>query len=260
MMHELFLMRNLEQATLREKLSTAQSDILENRRQFNLRKHYDSEVERWIDQLKRDMDEYESVLGHARDAIERQQGTDKILMERLLHIEDIKNDYKEAVRACQEAKVAAEEKFAQQNLNVSSLPVHERIAPEPWSDDESSEVSPIMKRTKQFSRNCSSAISSTLTKRVTVGSVIAPVLLLSTLVSVGIAVSSYDISTLANSSGLTTTCAVMEGVFGGVGTRDVEQSRKPGDTTFWGHVDKSFARLEQVVSGVKDNEIEVLPM
>ena len=42
-------------------MNSIQSFILDNRRQFNIRKHYDVEVERWISQLRKDVEDAEST-------------------------------------------------------------------------------------------------------------------------------------------------------------------------------------------------------
>ncbi|KAJ3140908.1 hypothetical protein HK100_008272 [Physocladia obscura] len=125
---------------LRDQLVTVQRAILDNRKQFNLRKHYDAEVERWIDSVRTDVRNVEGILGSAREALEFRKGVDEALLQKLCDLENLKNEYKAAIRKQDEAVKAVEEQKQQQTsfdmslMTLSSQVINDPTLPEEWSD------------------------------------------------------------------------------------------------------------------------------
>ncbi|KAJ3070963.1 hypothetical protein HDU99_002539, partial [Rhizoclosmatium hyalinum] len=94
---------------LRKALEECRKDVLENRRQLNLRRHYDGEVERWIGEVRREVNEVESVIEPAREALEKRLGLENTLMERVAALVELKKEYEESIQRMEEAKIADEE-------------------------------------------------------------------------------------------------------------------------------------------------------
>jgi hypothetical protein len=53
------------QAELQNDITSLQSSVLDTRRKFNIRKHYDSEIERWITSLRVDVESSEVTFSNA---------------------------------------------------------------------------------------------------------------------------------------------------------------------------------------------------
>ncbi|KAJ3298656.1 hypothetical protein HDU79_008149 [Rhizoclosmatium sp. JEL0117] len=125
---------------LRKALEECRKDVLENRRQLNLRRHYDGEVERWIGEVRREVNEVESVIEPAREALEKRLGLENTLMERVAALVELKKEYEESIQRMEEAKIADEEEKRQHHMfdmslmTLSSQVMNDPIPAEEWSD------------------------------------------------------------------------------------------------------------------------------
>ncbi|KAI9342648.1 hypothetical protein BDR26DRAFT_859310 [Obelidium mucronatum] len=126
---------------LKSEVKELQMAILENRRKLNLRKHYDEEVERWIDELKNQVLNVEEVIGPAREALENRQTLDDTLVHRVQALLELKGEYEESIRRLEDARLADHEKHHQQMFDMSLVTLNSQVINDPipaeeWSDEE----------------------------------------------------------------------------------------------------------------------------
>ncbi|KAJ3062937.1 hypothetical protein HDU98_001223 [Podochytrium sp. JEL0797] len=136
---------------LRRELGKVQEALLENRKRTSLRRHYDEEVERWVQELNERAESIEAVIGAAREALEGRIELDASTNQ---HIQDLmasQLEAKEMIQRLIEAKAAAEEEHQQPHFDVSLLTLNSQVINEvdEWSDHDDnneSDPSPVMLR------------------------------------------------------------------------------------------------------------------
>ncbi|KAJ3224424.1 hypothetical protein HDU81_008550 [Chytriomyces hyalinus] len=128
---------------LRAQLASAEESVSDVQRQFKLRKHFDSERDRWIQKLKTQVQDYETVLGDARKVVEDRMAVESTLLTRLQKLESMWKESCEQLKQSEQARQAAEEKLAMQNmLDVSLATLNSQVINdipggiEDWTDDE----------------------------------------------------------------------------------------------------------------------------
>ncbi|KAJ3242390.1 hypothetical protein HDU78_001395 [Chytriomyces hyalinus] len=128
---------------LRAQLASAEESVSDVKRQFKLRKHFDSERDRWIQKLKTQVQDYETVLGDARKVVEDRMAVESTLLTRLQKLESMWKEACEQLKHSEQARHAAEEKLAMQNmLDVSLATLNSQVINdipggiEDWTDDE----------------------------------------------------------------------------------------------------------------------------
>ncbi|KAJ3025755.1 UNVERIFIED_CONTAM: hypothetical protein HDU68_006745, partial [Siphonaria sp. JEL0065] len=127
--------------TMKKEVKELQTSILENRRQLNIRKHCDEEVERWIEGLKDRLVDVENVIEPAREALEKRETLEDTLVRRVQALLELKGEYEESIRRLEEARLVDEEKHQQQLcdmslLTLSSHVVNDLVPAEEWSDED----------------------------------------------------------------------------------------------------------------------------
>ncbi|KAJ3037589.1 hypothetical protein HDV00_001476 [Rhizophlyctis rosea] len=82
---------------LREQILEVQRQVMETRNVLNARKHYDKELERWIEDLKKDVRTTEYAVRESHSSIDKESNQQAKLRERIMELENAIASQKDAV-------------------------------------------------------------------------------------------------------------------------------------------------------------------
>ncbi|KAJ3413662.1 hypothetical protein HDV05_007730 [Chytridiales sp. JEL 0842] len=111
-------------AKLQAEVQALQTSVLDTRRKFNIRKHYDSEIERWISSLKKEVETVEVTHESAYTEITRSKRYIKELEDEVARLQEEVENYK-SLKAAMSADipkgdVSIESLFSQPFMKMQS--------------------------------------------------------------------------------------------------------------------------------------------
>ncbi|KAJ3201648.1 hypothetical protein HDU82_007960 [Entophlyctis luteolus] len=135
-------------ALLGQQLVAVQKAVLDNRKQFNLRKHYDAEIEQWIQSLGSNVAHAEEMYSGVREALDSRLFDKESLALRMRELETLKEEYECRLNKLHEALAATEHQKLQGNMidiamvTLSSHVINDPVAVSEWSEIEENDEAP----------------------------------------------------------------------------------------------------------------------
>ncbi|KAJ3326722.1 hypothetical protein HDU76_012702 [Blyttiomyces sp. JEL0837] len=120
-----------EKALMGKNLAELQASVLDQRRQFSIRKHYDAEVERWIDALRAKIEKVDKVYTEVKSATSTKNENVNILLQQISKMSSDLAKYEER-EAIYKAKEEEEWKKMEELRTKKRA---EEDTPEDWSDN-----------------------------------------------------------------------------------------------------------------------------